>query len=202
MLALLYVVFVLSGAAGLIYESIWTRYLGTVRRPQRVRAGHRPRDLPRRHVAGRAARRTAYRAPEAAALLVRRSSSWRRASSASCSTTSSSPRRSIAYASVFPPIGLGAAQTIVKWGIASLLILPQSILLGMTFPLMSAGVVRRDPAAAGHALAMLYFANSLGAAGGVLRRRVLARRHRRAARARCWRGDDQRRRRRRSSSSR
>ena len=28
MLALLYVVFVLSGAAGLIYESIWTRYLG------------------------------------------------------------------------------------------------------------------------------------------------------------------------------
>src|SRR3954447_7467959 len=28
MLALLYAVFVLSGAAGLIYESVWTRYLG------------------------------------------------------------------------------------------------------------------------------------------------------------------------------
>src|SRR5215472_4382829 len=28
MLPLLYIVFVLSGAAGLIYESIWTRYLG------------------------------------------------------------------------------------------------------------------------------------------------------------------------------
>jgi spermidine synthase len=28
MLPLLYLVFVLSGAAGLIYESIWTRYLG------------------------------------------------------------------------------------------------------------------------------------------------------------------------------
>src|SRR5262245_38464676 len=28
MLPLLYAVFVLSGAAGLIYESIWTRYLG------------------------------------------------------------------------------------------------------------------------------------------------------------------------------
>src|SRR3954467_6392433 len=28
MLPILYVVFVLSGAAGLIYESIWTRYLG------------------------------------------------------------------------------------------------------------------------------------------------------------------------------
>src|SRR4249920_2908771 len=28
MIALLYAVFILSGAAGLIYESIWTRYLG------------------------------------------------------------------------------------------------------------------------------------------------------------------------------
>ena len=28
MLQLLYAVFILSGAAGLIYESIWTRYLG------------------------------------------------------------------------------------------------------------------------------------------------------------------------------
>src|SRR4030081_3744983 len=28
MISLLYAVFILSGAAGLIYESIWTRYLG------------------------------------------------------------------------------------------------------------------------------------------------------------------------------
>ena len=28
MIALLYTIFILSGAAGLIYESIWTRYLG------------------------------------------------------------------------------------------------------------------------------------------------------------------------------
>ena len=41
------------------------------------------------------------------------------------------------------------AQTIVKWGIAGLLILPQSVLLGMTFPLMSAGVVRRIPERSG-----------------------------------------------------
>jgi predicted membrane-bound spermidine synthase len=38
----------------------------------------------------------------------------------------------------------------------------------MTFPLMSAGVVRRIPAASGRALSMLYFTNSLGAAIGVL----------------------------------
>jgi predicted membrane-bound spermidine synthase len=56
----------------------------------------------------------------------------------------------------------------VKWGIAALLILPQSVLLGMTFPLMSAGVVRRIPAQSGRALSMLYFTNSAGAAIGVL----------------------------------
>ena len=40
-----------------------------------------------------------------------------------------------------------STQTIVKWGIAALLILPQSVLLGVTFPLMSAGVMRREPRA-------------------------------------------------------
>src|SRR5262249_55452031 len=45
---------------------------------------------------------------------------------------------------------------------------PQSILLGATFPLMSAGVLRLDRGAPGRSLAMLYFAISLGAAAGVL----------------------------------
>ena len=44
---------------------------------------------------------------------------------------------------------------------------PQSILLGMTFPLMSAGVLRLAPAAGGRIFAMLYFANSAGAVIGV-----------------------------------
>src|ERR671910_398283 len=44
----------------------------------------------------------------------------------------------------------------------------QSLLLGMTFPLMSAGLVRAHRAAAGESVAMLYFTNSLGAAAGVL----------------------------------
>ncbi|MDD2893201.1 MAG: hypothetical protein PHF20_04665 [Halothiobacillaceae bacterium] len=55
-----------------------------------------------------------------------------------------------------------------KWTLAALLILPQSLLLGSTFPLMSAGLVRRQPDQAGYNLAMLYFSNSLGAALGVL----------------------------------
>jgi predicted membrane-bound spermidine synthase len=48
------------------------------------------------------------------------------------------------------------------------LILPQSVLLGMTFPLMSAGLIRRYPQTPGESLAMLYFTNSFGAAIGVL----------------------------------
>jgi predicted membrane-bound spermidine synthase len=167
MLALLYAVFVLSGAAGLIYESVWTRYLGLF-------VGH-----------------SAYAqvivliiflgGMSLGALLVGRYSERLRQPlyyyaivelvtgviglafhDVFVATTRS------AYASVFPAVGLGAMQTIVKWGIASLLILPQSILLGTTFPLMSAGVLRRAPAQPGRALSMLYFANSLGAAAGVL----------------------------------
>jgi len=55
------------------------------------------------------------------------------------------------------------------------LILPQSVLLGATFPLMTAGLLRRlgrdhaDPAAtSGRVIGVLYFANSIGAAVGVL----------------------------------
>ena len=51
---------------------------------------------------------------------------------------------------------------------AALLILPQSILLGATFPLISGGIIRRWPERPGATLAMLYFTNSLGAAVGVL----------------------------------
>src|SRR5258708_16115647 len=55
-----------------------------------------------------------------------------------------------------------------KWTLAGLLILPQSVLLGMTFPLMSAGLIRRYPAAPGESLAMLYMTTSFGASIGVL----------------------------------
>lgn len=70
--------------------------------------------------------------------------------------------------SVFPALGGGATVDAVKWTIASALILPASILLGTTFPLMSAGVIRLYPDTGGRSLAMLYFTNSLGASVGVL----------------------------------
>ncbi|TMH85131.1 MAG: spermidine synthase, partial [Betaproteobacteria bacterium] len=73
-----------------------------------------------------------------------------------------------AYESVLPALGGETSAALFKWALAGLLILPQSILLGTTFPLMSAGLIRRYPAAPGESLAMLYFTNSLGASIGVL----------------------------------
>ncbi len=73
-----------------------------------------------------------------------------------------------AYDSVIPMLGSPWTVNLFKWSLAAILILPQSILLGMTFPLMSAGLIRRYPQTPGASLAMLYFTNSLGAAIGVL----------------------------------
>ncbi len=55
-----------------------------------------------------------------------------------------------------------------SWLLAALLILPQSILLGTTFPLMATGAIRAYPRAPGKSIAALYFLNSLGAVFGVL----------------------------------
>jgi spermidine synthase len=54
-----------------------------------------------------------------------------------------------------------------KWTMALLLVAPQSILLGMTFPLMVGGVLRVFTSHGGRTIASFYFINSLGAAMGV-----------------------------------
>jgi len=74
----------------------------------------------------------------------------------------------LAYTHLIPNLTSVTQVTFLKWTLATLLILPQSILLGSTFPLMSAGIIRRFPATPGHSLAVLYFSNSLGAAIGIL----------------------------------
>ncbi len=73
-----------------------------------------------------------------------------------------------AFDSLLPNTESAALAQSAKWTIGALLILPQSILLGTTFPLMSGAIVRRYPHRSGETLAMLYFTNSLGAAFGVL----------------------------------
>ena len=74
----------------------------------------------------------------------------------------------LSYSTLIPRLGMPAAVLAFKWIISSLMILPQSILLGMTFPLMSAGILRLFPEKPGRSIAMLYFSNSMGAAIGVL----------------------------------
>jgi len=72
------------------------------------------------------------------------------------------------YFSILPEIGNAALGGALKWTAAGALILPQSVLLGMTFPMLSMGILRRYPSEPGGSLAMLYFTNSIGAAIGVL----------------------------------
>lgn len=72
-----------------------------------------------------------------------------------------------AYDSVFSSVGSGGVNG-VRWGLATFLVLPQCVLLGATFPLMSAGFMRIIPNIEGRVLSGLYFSNSIGAALGAL----------------------------------
>lgn len=173
MTRLLALIFVLSGAAGLIYESIWSRYLGLF-------VGH-----------------SAYAQvivlviflggmSGGAAIAAKRSARLKEPLLAYAGIEAIvgvigllfhdifGAVSGFAYDALFPAVGSGALLVVVKWTLAALMILPQSVLLGATFPLMSAGVMRRlgDPTAqmqqSGKTIGLLYFANSLGAAGGVL----------------------------------
>jgi len=168
LIAALVAVFIVSGAAGLIYESIWSRYLGLF-------VGHSAyaqiivlviflggMSLGA-HLASRWSSR--LRSP----LLWYAVAEFVVGVLAGVFHDVFLASTAWAYDSAFPALS-GAGLLAMKWTLASLLILPQSILLGATFPLMSAGVIRvaRAEQAPGRILSLLYFANSLGAAGGVL----------------------------------
>jgi spermidine synthase len=165
--AAFYVLFTASGFAGLIYESIWTHYL-------KLFLGH-----------------AAY----AQSLVLIVFMGGMALGAALCGRLSQRLANPLViYAAVEATVGVLALVfhpvfvSVTDWGhgsllpwlgnewlafggklvLCGLLILPQSILLGATFPLMSAGLVRAHPAAGGESVAMLYFTNSLGAAAGVL----------------------------------
>ena len=72
------------------------------------------------------------------------------------------------FASAIPSLPSAGWIQAYKWSVGAALILPQSVLLGMTFPLISGSIIRRWPDRPGETLAALYFTNSLGAAVGVL----------------------------------
>ena len=74
----------------------------------------------------------------------------------------------LAREQLFPLLVGSPLLIVVQWLLAGSLILPPAILLGTTFPFMSAGVLRASPDRPGRTLGLLYFANSLGAAAGAL----------------------------------
>ena len=165
--SVLFAAFTLSGFSGLIYESIWTHYL-------KLFLGHSAyaQSLVLAIFMGGMA--------IGAALAARRSHRWGNAlrAYALCEGLvgllavgfhpAFTAFLDLAYDSVIPGLGSADAVLAFKWTASAALILPQSILLGLTFPLMSAGVLRRFPDAPGASLSMLYFTNSIGGAAGVL----------------------------------
>jgi len=163
----LFLLFTLSGFAGLIYESIWSHYL-------KLFLGH-----------------AAYAQTLVLAIFMggmalgswlcsRYSAHWKNlltgyalaeAVIGVCALAFHAlfvAATDAAFDTVLPALASEVAASWFKWSLGAALILPQSIVLGMTFPLMSGGLIRRHPEAPGASLAMLYFTNSLGAAVGVL----------------------------------
>ncbi len=162
-----FALFTLSGFSGLIYESIWTHYL-------KLFLGH-----------------AAYAQTLVLAIFMggmavgswlcsRYSDRWSNLVAAYALVEGLIGVAALAFHTIFvgflglsydtliPSLGNPSSVVAYKWITAALLILPQSILLGMTFPLMSAGIMRRFPDHPGGTVAMLYFTNSLGAVFGVL----------------------------------
>lgn len=163
--------FVLSGAAGLIYESIWSRYLGLF-------VGHSAyaQTIVLVIFLGGMSAGAAWTARHSERM--KQPLLWYARIEAATGIIGFAFHgvfgvvTAFCYDTLFPALPGGAALTVAKWGIAALLILPQSVLLGTTFPLMSAGYLRASSpdgsTGSGRVLANLYFANSLGAAVGVL----------------------------------
>jgi predicted membrane-bound spermidine synthase len=72
------------------------------------------------------------------------------------------------YGTVIANIGSPLLIEVYKWISGLLLIFPQSLLLGATFPLLTTGIIRKFQPQKGNSIALLYFINSLGASIGVL----------------------------------
>lgn len=164
---LLFLLFFASGISGLLYESIWSRYIkqlvGSAATAQILvlclfMGGMSVGAL----LSGRLLRRTkapvlAYGVIEGLIGLYALAFPYLFAFASR-----------LAYDVIFPALGAGTAITAAKWGVAAGLILPPCVLLGMTFPLMSVGILRRERKRSGEVLAVLYFVNSFGAALGAL----------------------------------
>lgn len=163
----LLLVFLLSGFAGLIYQSIWSHYLGLF-------LGHA--------AYAQALVLTLFMGGMAvgAAWIAKAGTRWRNLIRGYAIVelligvlglifhTAFTGLVDVTYEVLIPAAGSASAISLLKWALAALLVLPQTILLGMTFPLMSGGLIRRNSGQDGSLLGGLYFTNSIGAAIGAL----------------------------------
>lgn len=167
MARVLYALFFVSGLAGLVYETIWSRYLGLF-------VGHGAYAqvivltvfLGGLSVGSLLAGRRSER--------VRQPLLWYAAAELAVGLFGLAFHdlfrvvTETARASLFPVLAGSVAFLPVKWAIAAALVFPPAVVLGTTFPFMSAAVLRLDPEEPGRTLAVLYFVNSLGASVGAL----------------------------------
>ena len=72
------------------------------------------------------------------------------------------------YSWLFPQFGQYWWASLVKWTMAGALIVLPCVSLGMTFPLLATGLLRKQVQRSGKVLASLYFSNTLGAAAGAM----------------------------------
>jgi spermidine synthase len=160
-------IFFASGFAGLVYQSLWARYLGTF-------VGHAAyaQALVLAIFMGGmaigswyASRKTTlwsrliYRYAQIEGLIALLAFLFHWAFFSATAFT---------LEHVVPVLGPTLSGAIAKFAVAGLLIIPQCILLGMTFPLMASGMLRCLPGQDSSQLGGLYFTNSFGAAVGVL----------------------------------
>ncbi|OAB61895.1 hypothetical protein AY599_07065 [Leptolyngbya valderiana BDU 20041] len=160
-------IFFVSGLAGLIYQSIWAQYLGLL-------LGH-----------------AAYSQVLVlavfmggmglgAAIVARRGERWRSLVRAYAIVELLLGLAALVFHPLFVALhamttGAGPDGALspglaepVKWVLGIGLILPQSVLLGMSFPLLAAGLMRQHADSQGRSLGSLYFSNSMGAALGAV----------------------------------
>ena len=164
---LLFALFALSGFTGLIYESVWSHYLKLFLGA----AAFAQSFVLAAFMGGMAlgawlASRWSARLPNLLAAY-----GWIEAAigvAALVFHESYLLLTQVSLDQVLPALGSPGAVEIYKYSLCAVLIVPQTLLLGMTFPLLSGAVIRRGPEASGHHLAMLYFTNSIGAAAGAL----------------------------------
>src|SRR6202023_1020167 len=154
-------VFVVSGFTGLIYESIWTHYL-------KLFLGHA--------AYAQALVLATFMGGMALGswLAARWSGRLRNLLPAYAVAEAAVAAFALVFHEVFVSSTGWAHESVLphfagfKWVLSTALILPPCVLLGMSFPLMTAGGLRSYPERPGRSVSLLYFTNSLGAAIGVL----------------------------------